>query len=331
MKIISGLAKRGHKKFSYPVNSFSALMKRFEGEERELCLMYLKLLYSQWNLWRDLDNEMLKKLHKPIEEVTNYQTKHTLLEYMFKKESPNNLNRLEFDDIFGFMGLIKYIDESDYQKFYEFILKRTIEDRKNENELEKTGTGFYREISVTRKKMEIIDLLAMYIFKQLKIDQSISKEMRKAYIVRDYINMCISEKKKVNLKIKSYKRILREHDDLSLKITLKIYKKKMTISDKYKALKLSKEFILLKTTKDIAKEGTVQKHCVVSYLDKVNRGRCVIYTTIYKKEKYTLEICLNKAKYTLEQIKGFRNCEAPEELVEKIEQELKTINEKKVA
>ncbi|APU87368.1 putative Cpp50 domain protein (plasmid) [Clostridium botulinum] len=55
-------------------------------------------------------------------------------------------------------------------------------------------------------------------------------------------------------------------------------------------LKLPKEYKLIKTKKSLIEEAVLNRNCVASYDDKINKGKSVIYTRIYKNKRYTIEI-----------------------------------------
>ena len=61
-------------------------------------------------------------------------------------------------------------------------------------------------------------------------------------------------------------------------------------------------------------------HCVSSYAQKINNGDCAIFSINYSDAKYTLEVGISNNIYQLSQIRGKYNCNAPEELINSINQ-----------
>jgi hypothetical protein len=108
-------------------------------------------------------------------------------------------------------------------------------------------------------------------------------------------------------------RLKEEHDKWSDEITEIIY------NEADRELKIKEVFIefrdfsnlnMLSTTKEMFLEGKKQSHCVGTYVQKVDNGRCAIFT--YK--KYTIEVGIkvNNQLYVV-QCRGFRNKDADEE------------------
>lgn len=131
-------------------------------------------------------------------------------------------------------------------------------------------------------------------------------------IIADYISMCQTQDLKLNLKIKSYNRLVQEHDRVSFSISaanipaIKPHKK-------YPKIESEGSFEIEKITdkKRLLIESEIQKHCVKTYSHSINSGRCCIYSFLDKRDKkrYTLEIQkkYNESKelvFFLNQIRG---------------------------
>lgn len=95
--------------------------------------------------------------------------------------------------------------------------------------------------------------------------------------------------KKVNCKW-GLKRLKQEHDKwarLITQIELDCIKKfELNIHPVYYAFESYSGFKLLKTNKDMLVEGMFQKHCVGTYIDRVDRGECAIFHI----DGYTLQL-----------------------------------------
>lgn len=291
----------------YLLTSFKKLADSFYTDEEKINkkIFYdlIKFKSPECYLWKELKEADFEYIFINFTEVFCCQTKQQLIEKMFNKKIKFNLNKLDFRLGVSLAYFLEFIEERDHQKFYEFC--KEIEDF----DIEKK-TAKYK-----RRKIYILSILTLFFEKRLKekIDDC------NKIILFDYIKMSIDINEKISLLRTSMKKIKEKHDDLTLKSRLKYYKVRLKIHKKYKLLELPKEYILLKTTKNIVQEGIEQNHCVASYIPAINNGRCVIYTTIYNDIKYTLEIVHTPRKgYVLRQIQGYsNNIEVPVELREK--------------
>jgi hypothetical protein len=128
---------------------------------------------------------------------------------------------------------------------------------------------------------------------------------------------------KLNLKIKSYNRLVQEHDRISFSISaanipeIKPHKK-------YPKIDSEGDFEIEKIIdkKRLLIESEIQKHCVKTYSHSINSGRCCIYSFTDKRDKkrYTLEIQkkYNESKelvFFLNQIKGKFNAAPSHEVL----------------
>jgi hypothetical protein len=142
-------------------------------------------------------------------------------------------------------------------------------------------------------------------------------------IIADYLSMCSTQNLKLNLKIKSYNRLVQEHDRISFNISaanipaIKPYKKypKIDSEGNFEIEKIiDKKRLLI--------ESEIQKHCVKTYSHSINSGRCCIYSFTDKRDKkrYTLEIQkkYNESKelvFFLNQIRGKFNATPSHEVL----------------
>lgn len=285
-------------------------------EKTKIISKCMNLIYEFFStkhiLFKDILEENKENLidsNIKINDIWKYNTKVELLKGNIKNvEVPKKFNKLRLHTGFLMLKASKYIDKNDMQKLY--ILDDKVE--------------FLYRCSL---KDQIIELFTLYYIHTLKHENMDCDSIYdyKGYI-SDYIIMTInfSKSKKVNLKIKSVKRILEEHD----RLTKEMYEKetptiKIKKNSKFKNLKMSYEFEKIKTKKRLIQETREQKHCVWSYAEDINKDKCMIYSTIFEGNRYTLEIRINRKKYKLAQIKGFRNSLAPQELIDSIEKQLK--------
>jgi hypothetical protein len=129
----------------------------------------------------------------------------------------------------------------------------------------------------------------------------------------------------------STKRLKDEHDKWSKEITDIVFTendRKLTLAQIYLDFAESSGFKILQTTKEMNLEGRRQSHCVATYVKKADGGNCAIYSI----SDYTLELTKswinNYTKQVLQitQFKGYKNCEAPQELYDMVKSELVKFN-----
>lgn len=130
----------------------------------------------------------------------------------------------------------------------------------------------------------------------------------------------------VNLKITSVKRIIKEHDLLAKEIAIRETKTPLVVHHRF--LKLNTPFKLINTMALLILEGKIQRHCVASYYNDVNNGKCAIFTDIFKEKRYTIEIIFSEDKYLLSQCRGRFNSNPPEAYLKYVRTQIKRINEK---
>lgn len=139
-------------------------------------------------------------------------------------------------------------------------------------------------------------------------------------IIKDYIEMVLDNDQYPNLRIKSYKRLVTEHDQLANKINLEkipIF----NIADPG-ILPLAKNeycFELIGTKERLMAEAQEMQHCVASYADEIIDGSSVIYS-ISGKERATAEFFDFGEGYRLAQVSSYRNKVVSKELTSLLEQ-----------
>jgi hypothetical protein len=142
-------------------------------------------------------------------------------------------------------------------------------------------------------------------------------------IVHDYLRICAEQNIKLNMKMKSYNRLVQDHDRISFNISatnipaIKPHKK-------YPQINSEGNFEIEKIVdkKRLIIESEIQKHCVKTYSHSINSGRCCIYSFLDKRDKkrYTLEIQkkYNESKelvFFLNQIRGKFNAAPSHEIL----------------
>lgn len=145
-------------------------------------------------------------------------------------------------------------------------------------------------------------------------------------IAVDYINFTINAKEKINLKTKSFQRLLELHDEVVPKKEISYGSLIIKDTNPFLKLKLPSKFIRIESAEELYEEGELNGNCVYSYLNKINQEKCIIYTVLWRKRKYTIEITIKDKKFQLEQIEGYNHSVAPQDLKDRINKLLENQN-----
>jgi hypothetical protein len=169
-------------------------------------------------------------------------------------------------------------------------------------------------------------------FKKLK-----SKNSNYNTYFDDLIKIANETDNKINFSINE-SNVKEQHDKMLLENLDKMKAKTIHVDDKFLILEkyLPKEFKMLKNGIELLFEGLIQKHCVNSYSDKINRGECCILTTEYDEKRYTAEIHFgkhwfsndNEHIYRIQQFTGYANSSVPNELKSKLQDIIDEVNKK---
>ena len=239
------------------------------------------------------------------------KNKKHLLEIKVKDKVPASLNKYPLSLSYTFLKSIKYLKgKEDIPKLMEFM-----KDIFNKN-------SFKNILTRNKETEKIKNFFKKYFCFILKVDSY------KERIIEDYINLCFLEKRKFNLKIKSYKRIENEHNELAMKNGLRGQKLEIKKDNPFLKLKLPDEFEMIKDAERLYQEGILNRNCFFFYLDYINSEKCMIYSTIYEEERHTIEIGVEDSKFILKQIRTYANSEANSKLVKEINKILEKENQK---
>lgn len=160
--------------------------------------------------------------------------------------------------------------------------------------------------------------------KQMSIVQNLSDENIERCMAnelfRDLCRMSEALQAPVNANW-SDRRIKEEHDIVSKKLTAIIAKyddRQLKIDTKYLP-EVPESWELITSNGRLVYEGSMMKHCVGTYGSSVDSGRCLIYSTLLKGERYTIQVDRRerdkKILFTIGQAKGFANKNAPDEIL----------------
>jgi PcfJ-like protein len=196
--------------------------------------------------------------------------------------------------------------------------------------------NMYNVLSNHGNPQKLWKMMLRYIDKPENLNADILSDVNIFY---DTCKMAITLDRKVNAKWNK-KRLIQEHNDWSREISnilLKNEKERdLRIREVYLRFGESSGYRILSTNVDMLSEGILKRHCVGTYIDRVESGECCIYSV----DGYTLQIKLGsihnlpinnsnliKNKISIDdyqsilyiaQFKGIHNCNAPKELIDEV-------------
>lgn len=195
-----------------------------------------------------------------------------------------------------------------------------------------TGNGQHDEIGMHKIWKEMKKVLLGV--------QNLTPELFKNEYFIDTCKMAGALGRKVNCSW-GLKRLKEEHDNWSKEITRTILEyavlQKLNVGKIYMAFAMYSGYHIFRTNKEMIVEGKKQRHCVATYIDRVDSGSCGIYHV----NGYTLElrrssqylrndmgIMTNTNKQILQiiQFKGLDNKNAPTELTAEVQVKLDEFN-----
>lgn len=139
-------------------------------------------------------------------------------------------------------------------------------------------SGSLRPISMWKEVLKVLDHI-----------EHITPEMLNHPLFNDTTLMARTLGRKVNCKW-GPKRLKEEHDKWSLEITNTVLdcelEYDLNIRPIFKAFAEYSGYKLLSTNKDMLREGMLQKHCVGTYIQRVENGECAIFHI----KGYTLQV-----------------------------------------
>lgn len=169
--------------------------------------------------------------------------------------------------------------------------------------------------------------------------ESLTEQMFHNHYFKDTCKMAASLNRKVNCSW-GLNRLKLEHDawakEISNILLLNQKNTKMRIRDVYMRFRDYSKYTILETDYDMIHDGLIMRHCVATYINAVNNGKCAIF----KVDGHTMEInygprssgygMFEGAKKKIlyfTQIKGYMNKDASEELKASVQKDLDYFNE----
>lgn len=222
--------------------------------------------------------------------------------------------------------VLKYLRENDNISLYEIKqIKSALKKEVNPNNFKELMEIVKDESSISNlcgtlelfteltKKYQYTNMkrLALYLFRELRMNQGIQSPQSGATLLRDYVRMSTALEQEFDKYPKSLKK---EHDitQMNYKVTLSESKKTaFTMAVKhYKEFEYKKgEYSIITPSEmqDLVKEGSDLSHCVASYVDSVIDNKCKIFflrkTNALEESLATVEVRGENVR----QAKGYAN------------------------
>lgn len=259
---------------------------------------------------KDVPNKLMsgvKNFDELLSKITkNKKVPKILLDKFSKSELVYLFNIIEFDEV---DKIIKFIYEN-------IVIYENSTLNNNVNSYNSNSESKIRKVLIDYLLVKFNFLIPDYSMKQFVDPSKKTLIQSNFHYVYDYVRMCESQRRKINLKIKSLNRLIQEHDRLSFNISAKSIPE-LNVHKKYPNIQSEGNFSVEKIIDKnrLLTESQLQKHCVKTYHNSINSGTCCIYSFVDNndKKRYTLEI---HKRYTsngelifiLNQIKGKFNC-----------------------
>ena len=197
-----------------------------------------------------------------------------------------------------------------------------IQDEKAEQLAVACATLAYLTLSVYYGRNKFADTT----FAELE-GEDYSKFLRQAHA----IVMSNNRRQLIPISFTSVKKIREWHDNI---IPIGTYvttgKMKIKKDSKFKNLKLPKDCVRLTTTRQMVMEGNFQHNCVATYISKVNKDECSIWSQRKSDgTRNTIEIGIEHGKYCIIQMCAFANQEPMQKDLEKVQKAIDKCNDRR--
>jgi hypothetical protein len=272
-----------------------------------------------------------------------YKNEEKNLETEIKEKEDFLISKTIFNNIKTVNHLIEYFKI--IQKKFDFLRKENIEylfqkyPNKDVNKflenLNKTNTFTINNANTIEKPITFRNIEHLFV---LNLDSDSQKSPISITHYFDTHNLYFNLRENVKniFKIKKYSELKQVHDELSIRYNAIIDEEK---SKKYKETISKYENIFNKEIDDISfeliedsiklnQEGVDMKHCIYSYLGRIANGTYLAISINHKitKERATLGIVVDEKTFMFEQLKGFCNSRATQELINTTLKYLKSLN-----
>lgn len=157
------------------------------------------------------------------------------------------------------------------------------------------------------------DFILIYLF-QWYFERRFDGQKIDKQILIDYLHMALDDGRSPNLRIKSFKRLVEEHDKLELEYTSEgIPSFKIEDPNILPVAKDGYYFTFISNKDLLIAEAIEMKHCVATYANEIISGESVIYS-ITGKERATVEFTDLGEGYRTTQVYSYHNRDVSEDL-----------------
>lgn len=277
----------------------------------ESVVYFIMLFFGETNpLWKDLAKDYTEQSAYsaiPLSVINESHSKRELIAKYYGEDKAFKRNNKEPIGYGIFLARVSRIVKSEeLQKLFGF------------------NPGY---ISIGRAKTDLVEPLARYIYGALPENE----KAKNPYIrnsIEDAITMSNNKRQLIPVSFTSIKKIVEWHDSM-IPIGTYVTDERMEIKkdSKFKNLKLPKDCIRLTTTRQMVMEGNFQHNCVATYISKVNKDECSIWSQRKSDgTRNTIEIGIEHGKYCIIQMCAFANQEPLQEDLEKVQKAIDKCN-----
>lgn len=184
-----------------------------------------------------------------------------------------------------FQKLLKYSQKPEYDGVFDFESRDTIYDIFEFNTYQSQSTR-ERLIDVIKEFNIDIDALCRFLMRLKRVEGCDLNDLTDGFHYRDYLRM-EKELNNENLSkidkypknwLTTFRRTKRNYNDIKKRIDEDKFKKQIEKNESllYKDKRFS--IILPQKSNDVRKEGSILKHCVASYVDRITNGQtCILF------------------------------------------------------
>lgn len=262
----------------YPIN-LKTLFNTFSSSPIDMCDVLLEYYSQKSFVFRDvlLDYRNGIRIIPPItiDEMRAAHNKRELIEKHLKCCTFKRDNTLPLSVSYYIHKIEKHIEKNYLQELYR-----------------SDGCVSFCKSRNVLSEINRVETIFKYYFKD-RFNNEIKDCPDCLHNIEDYISMCLTMKHKIKININSLKAFQKEHDKVSDEFFVKNVKNIPTFKipkTRLSKLKLPSEYVLIRNKKLLIQEAIRMHNCVASYASKIEKGKCLIYTTLYEDKRYTIEI-----------------------------------------
>lgn len=184
-----------------------------------------------------------------------------------------------------FQKLLKYSQKPEYDGVFDFEARDTIYDIFEFNTYQSQSTR-ERLIDVIKEFNIDIDALCRFLMRLKRVEGCDLNDLTDGFHYRDYLRM-EKELNNENLSkidkypknwLTTFRRTKRNYNDIKKRIDEDKFKKQIEKNEDLLYKDRIFSIILPQKSNDVRKEGSILKHCVASYVDRITNGQtCILF------------------------------------------------------